>query len=85
MKLSSSSAAGGLRMAVVGLTPTLSNTAGRNAAFGAGAKILGSFSGRLTEEDIAALEALDLEILLFCGGYENGATSTVLHLSLIHI
>jgi len=79
VKLSSSSAAGGLRMAVVGLTPTLSNTAGRNAAFGAGAKILGSFSGRLTSEDIAALEALDLEILLFCGGYENGATSTVLH------
>lgn len=79
VKLSSSSAAGGLRMAVVGLTPTLSNTAGRNAAFGAGAKILGSFSGRLTSEDIAALEALDLEILLLCGGYENGAVSTVLH------
>lgn len=77
-KLSSSSAAGGLRMAVVGLTPTLSSTAGRNAAFGAGAKILGTFAGRLTAEDTAALEALDLEILLFCGGYEHGASDTVL-------
>ena len=56
LKLSSSSAAGGLRMAVVGLTPRLSITAGRNAAFGAGAKIMANFSGWMTDEDVAALE-----------------------------
>ncbi|MEG0752282.1 MAG: glutamate mutase L [Angelakisella sp.] len=79
VKLSSSSAAGGLRMAVIGLTLTLSNTAGRNAAFGAGAKILQSFSGKITEKDIQSLEESDLEIILFCGGYENGNSSTVLY------
>lgn len=79
IKLSSSSAAGGLRMAVIGLTPTLSITAGRNAAFGAGAKILGSFSGMLSREEVMQLEKMDTEIILLCGGYENGNKSMVLH------
>ena len=39
LKLCSSSAAGGLRMAVIGLTERLSYVAGRNTAFGAGGKI----------------------------------------------
>ncbi|NCB52725.1 MAG: MutL protein [Clostridia bacterium] len=79
LKLSSSSAAGGLRMGVVGLSRTLSAAAGRNAAFGAGAKILKTCAGRLSREDVDALCALPLEILLFCGGYENGNVSALLH------
>ena len=79
LKLSSSSAAGGLRMAVVGLTPRLSITAGRNAAFGAGAKIMANFSGWMTDEDVAALEKSDVEIVLLCGGYEKGNRTMVLH------
>ncbi|MCD8350152.1 MAG: glutamate mutase L [Planctomycetaceae bacterium] len=78
-KLASSSAAGGLRMAVIGLSHTLSTSAGRNAAFGAGAKILGTFVGKLTEEDMARLEKLNVEIILFCGGYEDGSTASVEH------
>lgn len=78
-KLASSSAAGGLRMGVVGLSPSLSTVAGRNAAFGAGAKILGTFCGRLTEEDVAALARLPLEIVLFCGGYDGGGVRTLRH------
>lgn len=78
-KLASSSAAGGLRMGVVGLSPSLSATAGRNAAFGAGAKILGTFCGRLTEKDVAALSRLPLEIVLFCGGYDGGGARTLRH------
>lgn len=78
LKLSSSSAAGGLRMGVVGLSKTLSSEAGRNAAFGAGAKILKTCSGLLMEEDLQELYELPLEILLFCGGYENGNTSVLL-------
>jgi uncharacterized protein (TIGR01319 family) len=77
LKLSSSSAAGGLRMGVIGLTDTLSVTAGRNAAFGAGAKILKICAGKLDDADIEALAALPLEILLFCGGYENGNSSII--------
>lgn len=79
MKLASSSAAGGLRLAVVGISQTLSITAGRNTAFGAGAKIIKTVSGKLTIEDIEELERLKIEILLFCGGYENGNRSILYH------
>lgn len=78
LKLSSSSAAGGLRMGVVGLSRTLSAQAGKSAAFGAGAKILCTCTGRLTPEDVKHLEELPLEILLFCGGYENSGTKVLL-------
>jgi uncharacterized protein (TIGR01319 family) len=74
-KIASSSAAGGLRMGVVGLSKTLSLEAGRNAAFGAGAKILKSTNGLLTEEDLNSLYESSIEILLFCGGYEKGNKS----------
>lgn len=79
MKLSTSSAAGGLRMAVIGLSKTLSLTAARNAAFGAGAKIIGSFIGELSDSDMRELEGMDVEIILFCGGYENGSTRSLEH------
>lgn len=79
LKLSSSSAAGGLRMGVIGLSKTLSSEAGRSAAFGAGAKILKTCTGLLTEEDLHELYELPLEILLFCGGYENGNVSVLVH------
>lgn len=78
LKLASSSAAGGLKAAVTGLTKGLSLTAGRAAVFGAGAKILGSFWGELKEEDIRQLESMQLEILFFCGGYEKGNETLVL-------
>ncbi len=78
LKLASSSAAGGLKVAVTGLTKGLSLTAGRAAVFGAGAKILGSFWGELKEEDIRQLEDMPLEILFFCGGYENGNETLIL-------
>lgn len=74
-----SSAAGGLRMAVVGLTKRLSLAAGKNVAFGAGAKIIGVSSGKLTQQKIAELEASPLEMLLFCGGYEHGAKTVLMH------
>ena len=79
LKLSSSSAAGGLRMGVVGLSQSLSAQAGKSAAFGAGAKILCTCAGRLKPDDISRLEELPLEILLFCGGYENSGTKVLLH------
>ncbi|MDR1656623.1 MAG: glutamate mutase L [Deltaproteobacteria bacterium] len=79
LKLASSSAAGGLRMAVIGLTHSLSISAGRNAAFGAGAKILGTFVGHITDDDIKRLEGLNIEIILFCGGYEDGSTVALEH------
>jgi uncharacterized protein (TIGR01319 family) len=79
IKLSSSSAAGGLRMAVIGLSKTLSITAGRNTAFGAGGKILCTLSGKITAEQIDEFIEQNVEIVLFCGGYENGNQTTILH------
>lgn len=75
MKLASSSAAGGLKMAVIGISKDVSLRAGRSTAFGAGAKILHAFAGKLTEADIEALVEDEVEILLLCGGYEKGNQS----------
>ncbi len=79
LKLATSSAAGGLRMAVVGLTKSVSSIAGRNASFSAGAKIVYSAAGLLSETEVAAIEAADAEILLLCGGYEGGNFKGLLH------
>lgn len=76
-KLATSSAAGGLRMVVVGLTPTLSIAAGKNAAFSAGAKVLKTYSGALTEEDVRELETMNVEIILLLGGFEKGNVSLI--------
>lgn len=77
-KLASSSAAGGLRMVVVGLTDSLSATAGKNAAYGAGAKVIKTFARRLTDENVEEICRIRPEILLLCGGYEGGNSSWVL-------
>lgn len=79
LKLATSSAAGGLRMAVVGLTKSLSIKAGKNASFSAGAKIVCTMTGLVTESDFEMLENSGAEILLFCGGYENGNTEYLFH------
>ncbi len=78
LKLSTSSAAGGLRIAVCGLTESLSMKAGRSASFGAGGKVVQMSTGRLTEADIASVSEADAEILLLCGGYEGGNSRLVL-------
>ncbi|MFV0363285.1 MAG: glutamate mutase L [Suipraeoptans sp.] len=77
-KLASSSAAGGLRMSVIGLTESLSTLGGKAAALGAGAKIIANYSGFITDEMIRELENSRTEIVLLCGGYERGNTSMVL-------
>lgn len=77
VNLASSSAAGGLRMSVSGLTGTLSGLAGKSAALGAGAKIISAYSGILTEEMIQEMEEGEAEILLLCGGYERGNTTMI--------
>jgi uncharacterized protein (TIGR01319 family) len=79
IKLASSSAAGGLRMAVIGLSQSLSIKAGRNTAFGAGGKILFTLSGKIRPEEIKKFIDEKVEIVLFCGGYENGNETILLH------
>src|SRR5262249_8289328 len=52
LTLASSSAAGGLRMVVIGLVPGLTVEAANQAALGAGAKLVGSWSFKLPEQAI---------------------------------
>lgn len=70
--LACSSAAGGLRMAVIGLIPELTLEAGRKAAFNAGAKVVGSFGGVLTAAEIEELLSLNLDLILLSGGTDGG-------------
>jgi len=77
--LSCSSAAGGLRLIVVGLVPGLTVEAGNAAALGAGAKIVGSFSFKITQDDIRKMEQLRPDMILLTGGTDGGDADTILH------
>lgn len=76
-RAASSSAAGGLALVVSGLVPRLSAEAGRIAALGAGAKLVGTWSWRLTSEDLADLDAARPDIVLLTGGTDGGDRTTL--------
>ncbi len=77
--LASSSAAGGLRIVVVGNVPGLTVEAASQAALGAGAKIVGSSAFKLTEAKIKEVEGLKPDIILLTGGVDGGDSETILH------
>ena len=77
--LASSSAAGGLRIAVVGNVPGLTVEAASQAALGAGAKIVGSTAFKLTEEKVSDLHGLRPDMILLTGGVDGGDSATILH------
>ena len=56
--LARADAAGGLRVVSVGLVPDLSCEAAKRAALGAGAKIVGHFSYKLTSREIKEIESI---------------------------
>jgi uncharacterized protein (TIGR01319 family) len=78
LRAASSSAAGGLALVVSGLVPRLSAEAGRVAALGAGAKLVGSWSHRLTPGDIVDIEGARPDIVLLTGGTDGGDRRTLL-------
>ena len=78
-RLASSSAAGGLRMVTVGLVKELTAEAARQAALGAGAKLVGSYAYRLTDGDVAAIVDLAPDVLLLSGGTDGGNSEVILH------
>ncbi len=78
-RLASSSAAGGLRMVTIGLVKELTAEAARQAALGAGAKLVGAFAYRLTAQDLAAIKALAPDIVLLAGGTDGGNAEVVRH------
>ena len=67
-----SSAAGGLKVVCVGLVPEYTTEAGRRAALGAGAKIVGSYSFELSGAELRQIEDIAPDIVLLTGGTDGG-------------
>lgn len=67
-----SSAAGGLRLVVLGLTRTFTYDAAMHAALGAGARIVGRFAGSLTDADLTALATAAPDVILLTSGTDDG-------------
>ncbi len=76
-RLACSSAAGGLRMVACGLVPELTAKAAQYAAFGAGAKVIKTYSYELTQEDAKEISAIAPDILLLVGGTDGGNSEVV--------
>ena len=76
--LATSSAAGGLRMTVHGLTQKMTAMAAREAALGAGGVVEHTTSGRLRDGDLRRIDEVAPGLILLAGGVEGGDTDTVL-------
>jgi uncharacterized protein (TIGR01319 family) len=73
-----SSAAGGLRMTVHGLTQSMTARAAREAALGAGAIIKLVTVGQLDETDLADIQDIQPNIILLAGGVDYGEKKIVI-------
>ncbi|MBN1940068.1 MAG: glutamate mutase L [Candidatus Aminicenantes bacterium] len=74
----SSSARGGLKIAALGLTADLTLSIARMAAYSAGGKVVRTYAYELSAEEIADLERLRPDIVLFTGGTDGGNSAVVL-------
>lgn len=77
--LATSSAAGGLRMTVHGLTQKMTAMAAREAALGAGGVVEHVTAGRLRDSDLARIDEIAPGLILLAGGVEGGDADTVLY------
>ena len=73
-----SSAAGGLKMAAIGLVEELTLEAAKRVCLGAGAKVELAFSHHLTSSDIQKIIDKKIDIILLAGGTDGGNTECVL-------
>lgn len=77
--LLSSSAGGGLRLAVVGQERVVSGEAGRRVALSAGARVVGVLAGPLDDAGIAGLADARPDVVLLVGGTDGGDPEVLLH------
>jgi uncharacterized protein (TIGR01319 family) len=78
-KYASSSAAGGLKIAAIGLVPELTLEAACRAALGAGAKVVCSYGFEIDEEIVREIEAARCDIILLSGGTDGGDKKVIIH------
>ncbi|MDO4670161.1 MAG: glutamate mutase L [Aerococcus sp.] len=74
----SSSAWGGFKLVVIGLTASLTTRAAKQAAMGSGTRILAQYAYRLTEGDWQEITRLDPDAILLTGGTDGGDQRFVL-------
>ncbi|GGG50853.1 hypothetical protein GCM10010964_42680 [Caldovatus sediminis] len=77
-RAAASSAAGGLRVAALGLVPDLTGTAARRASLGAGARVVFTGSYVLAPEEIEAIREAQADIVLLTGGTDGGNAQVLL-------
>lgn len=78
LTIATSSAAGGLRMTVHGLTQKMTAMAAREAALGAGGVVEHQTAGRLRDIDLERVEEVAPGLILLAGGVEGGDSEVVL-------
>lgn len=78
-KYASSSAAGGLKMAAIGLVPDLTLEAARRACLGAGAKVVCAYGFEIDAHIVHEIESAQCDIVLLCGGTDGGDKKVILH------
>ncbi|HBP25464.1 MAG TPA: MutL protein [Acholeplasmatales bacterium] len=74
-----SSAAGGLKMAAIGLVEELTVEAAKRACFGAGGKVDLVFSHYLTIGEVQKIIDSHIDIVLLAGGTDGGNSDVVIH------
>jgi hypothetical protein len=75
--LAVSSAAGGLRMTVHGLTRDMTLRAAREASLGAGAVVVHTTAGAMSEDDVSRVRASNPKLILLAGGVDYGERDIV--------
>jgi len=78
-KYASSSAAGGLKMAAIGLVPELTLEAAKRACLGAGAKVVSAYGFEIDDDIVREIEAARCDIVLLCGGTDGGDKRVITH------
>jgi len=76
--LASSSAAGGLRMVVAGLVSELTTKAAKEAALGAGAKLVGTYSHGISADELKQIEQTAPDLILLTGGTDGGNRQVII-------
>ncbi len=74
-----SSAAGGLKVVAIGLVKSLTVEAARQAALGAGARLIGAYGDRLNCEEVSEIVEARPDMILLAGGTDGGDREAIRH------
>lgn len=76
--ISCSSAAGGLKMAAIGLIPELTVEAAKRVCLGAGARVDLVLANHINKKEVQQITDLNIDIILLAGGTDGGNSECVL-------